>query len=210
MTFTIEAILKLGVILVIFLLSFWLAKIAQAQDFESANSALRYLHQVATHPRCTNCHGTINNENQHIPTVGDSRHPHAMNIQSRFALLGAKCTSCHQQQNLLPPLPPGAAEDSMPGFLWHMPAASMIINPGVTPAQLCEQWLDRAHNGVEINRGGRNDMATFKREFQHHADADPLVHWAFKPGDGRTPAPGSKEKFSAAMRVWLAANAPCE
>ena len=66
-----------------------------------------------------------------------------------------------------------------------------------------------ATNGIEVKRGGRQDMALFTKEFAHHAEADPLIHWAFAPGPGRKPAPGTKEMFISAMKTWLSGGAPC-
>lgn len=189
-----------------------------------AQNALAYLHQVATHPRCANCHGVVEN-GVHHPTVGDERVAHPMNISSANNLrltvkdgefvqlphpLAVNCRTCHQNQNGDEPgMPPGAANDLMKGFVWHMPPVTMAIERDVTRQQLCATWLDPAKNSFLAYRGGRDDMQTFKKEFEHHVHDDPLVRWAWNPGLGRTPAPGSHSDFVKAMQIWIEAGAPC-
>lgn len=191
----------------------------------SAQNAFAYLHQVATHPRCANCHGVVDHRGHH-PTVGDDRVAHPMSITSRnnIALrptehgfvqernaVGMSCRDCHRDSNGREGgMPPGAANDEMPGFVWHMPPAGMVTD-GLSPAELCYLWLDPARNSSHLaQRGGRDDLETFRAEFlDHHAKIDPLVQWAWNPGPDRTPAPGSHEDFVEAMKVWIAAGAPC-
>ena len=43
---------------------------------------------------------------------------------------------------------------------------------------------------------------------QHMAE-DALVGWAWAPGAGRTPAPGSQAEFGALVRAWAAAGGYC-
>ena len=63
---------------------------------------------------------------------------------------------------------------------------------------ICEQIKDRARNG------GR-DMAAL---VQHMAE-DALVGWAWAPGVGRAPAPGSQAEFGALVRAWADAGGYC-
>jgi isoquinoline 1-oxidoreductase beta subunit len=179
---------------------------AQRRSFRDGRDAFGYLFQVATSPRCANCHGAIAMKSGiHYPTVGDDRRPHAMAIDARFPSLGGDCTSCHQKKNQdMPRYPPGAFSEATPDFLWHMPPPSMVLATVTTPRQLCEQWTDPARNAlVPGKKGGINDLATFRREFMIHAQNDPLVEWSFKPGLGRTPAPGSKAELVEAMDLWI-------
>ncbi|ELA8350196.1 hypothetical protein Q2Y29_002954 [Vibrio alginolyticus] len=197
-------------------------------DEYSANpnpeTAFAYLHQVATHPRCANCHG-VEEEGLHRPTVGDNRELHPMNISflnnlhlrvenGEFIQSSAghavNCRGCHQDTNGEEPgMPPGAANDLMPGFVWHMPPVRMKIERDMSAVELCELWLDPASNSNLVYRGGRNDMKTFKKEFEHHVKDDPLVRWAWNPGAERSPAPGSHSEFVKAMSIWIDAGAPC-
>jgi len=57
---------------------------------------------------------------------------------------------------------------------------------------------DRARNG------GR-DMAALVR----HMAEDSLVGWAWSPGAGRAPAPGTQAEFGALVRAWAAAGGDC-
>lgn len=190
----------------------------------NADTAFMYLFQVATHPRCANCHGVVD-QGIHHPTVGDARIPHPMNITSANNLslsiqdgqfvqlpnaLPVNCRTCHQNENGDEVgMPPGAANDLMKGFVWHMPPAFMAINYDMTPEQLCNNWLDPTKNSFLAHRGGRHDMKTFKKEFEHHVEDDPLVRWAWSPGIDRTPAPGTHADFVDAMKIWITAGAPC-
>jgi hypothetical protein len=124
------------------------------------------------------------------------------------------CQSCHQKFNIdAYGTPPGAADDvAMPGFLWHMPPKPMMLPANLTARDLCEQWLDPARNSSPLvpDRGSRSDLAKLRAEFlDHHAAIDPLIKWAWNPGKGRSPAPGSHADFLRAMDVWITAGAPC-
>jgi hypothetical protein len=43
----------------------------------------------------------------------------------------------------------------------------------------------------------------------HHLAEDSLVGWAWSPGAGRDPAPGSQPQFGELMKAWEAAGADC-
>ena len=191
----------------------------------TAGNALDYMHQVATHPRCANCHGKLVG-GAHRPTVGDEQRPHPMNISSANNLRlmaddhgfreapgsaqAVNCRGCHQDDNgLAIGSPPGAANTLMPGFVWHMPPQTMIIADDLSAARLCEQWLDPARNSFLAVRGSREDLKTFEKEFMHHVRDDPLIRWSWEPGAGRSPAPGSHADFVRAMQIWIDAGVPC-
>lgn len=190
----------------------------------TAENAFAYIHQVAVHPRCANCHGEVTN-GIHRPTVGEFREPHPMNITAlNNVILTTKdhhfeqvpnaamtCRSCHQDDNHTEPgMPPGAANDKMPGFIWHMPPATMAIPQDMTAQQLCEQWLDPARNSHLVFRGSRDDLKTFRAEFlDHHAKVDPLILWSWQPGPAREAAPGTNAEFIRALDIWITAKAPC-
>ena len=188
-----------------------------ATQFTDAKSAFNYIFRVATSPRCANCHGTQIN-NRHFPTIGDKMAPHPMNIDSRFPELGGNCTTCHQKVNQLEPrLPPGAANNLMKDFLWQMPPASMILSDIKTPKQLCILWTNPTKNArIPGDRGSLESAQMrqkFKEKFDEHVDHDPLIHWAFQPGLGRTPSEGNKETLIAAMQLftsWIVAGNNCE
>lgn len=191
----------------------------------SPETAFTYLHQVTTHQRCVNCHGVVE-QGALRPMVGDDSHIHPMNISNvhnlRLKAEGKKfveipsstqpmnCRGCHRDSNGdMAGMPPGAANDLMPGFVWHMPPPTMLLSKDMTPQQLCEDWLNPAKNSFLAIRGGRDDMATFEREFVHHVRDDPLIRWAWAPGPGRQPAPGNHEDFVKAMQLWIKHGAKC-
>ena len=146
---------------------------------------------VLRHPRCMNCHSQGD-----YPRQGDDGHPHTMNVKRGpvgFGVTAEKCSTCHQDHNLDGAhLPPGA-----PG--WHLPPPSMpMIWQGLTNAQLCESIKD-----PKQNRGRNLDQLV------EHLTEDKLVMWGWNPGEGRTPVPMPHDEFSAKVKQWQAAGAPC-
>ena len=188
----------------------------------NADTAFQYIHQVAIHPRCQNCHGEVDKNGSFYPTVGEQRRPHPMNINvvlfkdaetfKQVPGVALNCSSCHQHQNGdKKGMPPGNITAEMPGFVWHMPQKNMVISNGITAQQLCNKWLDPTHNSSHLaQRGGKDDLVTFKKEFhQHHVTLDPLVAWSWSPGPGREKAPGQHQDFIRAVGLWIDAGAPC-
>jgi hypothetical protein len=146
---------------------------------------------VLRHPRCMNCHSQGD-----FPRQGDDGHPHTMNVRRGpvgFGVTAEKCSTCHQDHNLAGAhLPPGA-----PG--WRLPAPAMpMIWQGLTDAQLCESIKD-----PKQNRGRDLDQLV------EHLTEDKLVMWGWNPGEGRTAIPMPHDEFSAKVRQWRAAGAPC-
>jgi len=89
-------------------------------------------------------------------------------------------------------LPPGAPNWSLP------PASTPMIWQGLTDAQICESIKDRKQN-----RNRNLDQLV------EHLTEDKLVTWAWNPGEGRTPVPMQHDEFSARVKQWRAAGAPC-
>jgi hypothetical protein len=54
-------------------------------------------------------------------------------------------------------------------------------------------------------RNGGKDMVALLR----HVSEDSLVGWAWSPGAGRTPVPGTQAGFGALMRAWADSGAGC-
>ena len=156
---------------------------------ESASTlAFRDMVKVLNHPRCMNCHTTVN-----WPTQGDDQHRHTFNI-SRGAdgggPQGMRCTTCHQAKN----------QDSMgiPGAPnWHMAPLAMGWT-GLTPGALCRLLLDPAKNG------GRSGAKVID-----HLKADPLVLWAWTPGGKRKAPEMTHAAFLAAAEKWVKTGAAC-
>jgi hypothetical protein len=69
---------------------------------------------------------------------------------------------------------------------------------GKTVAEICAQLKDPARNG------GRK-----LEELIHHIGEDTLVGWAWTPGAGRSPAPGTQKQAGALVEAWVKAGAAC-
>jgi hypothetical protein len=146
------------------------------------------LGKVLTSPRCTNCHPATDRPRQgdnarlHQPPV--VRGPDGMGLESM------RCNSCHQSANFEPARVPGHPH-------WHLAPAVMAWE-GKTIGQICRQVSDPARNG------GR----TLAQLVEHIGD-DTLVGWAWQPGFGRTPAPGTQREAKALVETWIATGAAC-
>lgn len=151
-------------------------------------AAFRTVQAVLTHPRCMNCHTTVN-----WPRQGDAQVRHTFNVvrgPDGRGTAGMKCTTCHLATNQAAGNVPGAPD-------WHMAPLSMGWT-GLSPAQLCKALKDPARNG---GRTGARIIAHFK--------ADPLVLWAWTPGGKRSAPPVLHAKFVEAAETWLRLGAPC-
>lgn len=149
--------------------------------------------KVLQHPRCLNCHPA-----QRQPTQGDDLHPHMPPVQPGPENRGTDvlpCSSCHNKENT-PTF--GTVIKSIPGSdHWALAPASMAWQ-GLTLGEICEQLKDPARNG---NR----NLA----QIEKHMAEDHLVGWAWHPGDGRTPAPGTQVTFGELLAAWIKTGAHC-
>jgi hypothetical protein len=144
--------------------------------------------KVLQHPRCVNCHPASDS-----PRQTDQRQPHQPLVVRGADGHGAPtlpCNTCHGPANFDPAHVPGHPE-------WHLAPLAMAWE-GRSLGQICEQIKDRARNGDR-------DMAALL----HHLGEDTLVGWAWTPGVGRTPAPGTQARFGEIMRAWADAGAAC-
>lgn len=144
--------------------------------------------KVITHPRCVNCHPATNR-----PLQGDDMHPHEPPVvrgPDGFGAIGMRCTTCHGQANFDPGGVPGNPR-------WHLAPIEMAW-VGKSVSDICAQIKDTERNG-----GMSMD------ELVHHMAEDELVGWGWKPGKGRTPAPGTQEEFGALIKAWADAGAAC-
>ncbi len=69
---------------------------------------------------------------------------------------------------------------------------------GKSLSEICTQIKDPARNGG-------HSLA----EIHEHMAKDPLVAWAWQPGHGRVPAPGTQEEFGELIEAWIATGAHC-
>jgi hypothetical protein len=146
---------------------------------------------VLRHSRCMNCHSRGD-----FPRQGDDSHPHTMNVRrgpEGHGVTAEKCSTCHQDHNLAGAhMPPGAPN-------WGLPPANMpMIWAGLSDARICQSIKDPKQNK------NRN-----LDQLVEHLTEDKLVMWGWNPGEGRTPVPMPHEEFSAKVKQWQAAGAPC-
>jgi hypothetical protein len=64
--------------------------------------------------------------------------------------------------------------------------------------EICLQIKDESRNG------GRN-----LEQIHTHLATDRTVGWAWHPGAGRMPAPGTQEQFGELIKAWIATGAHC-
>ncbi len=169
--------------------------LASPESFSSiadtdARSAAMFteLGKVLTHPRCVNCHPAGNR-----PRQGDQSQLHQPPVERGADGHGTepmRCSICHQKANFEPGRVPGHPE-------WHIAPREMAWE-GKTLPEICAQIKDSARNG------GRKP-----EDLIHHIGEDTLVGWAWAPGYGRTPAPGTQKAAGALVEAWLKSGAIC-
>jgi hypothetical protein len=144
--------------------------------------------KVLQSPRCVNCHPAGDRPRQtdtrrlHIPLV--------VRGTDGFGAPGMRCNTCHHDNNF--------DQAGIPGNdHWHLAPVSMTWE-GRSLGQICDQLKDPARNG---NR----DIAAIVE----HVVTDTLVMWAWSPGRGRTPAPGTNAQFGDLLRAWAETGAEC-
>lgn len=144
--------------------------------------------KVFRSPRCLNCHPAGSR-----PTQGDDMHPHVMNVvrgPKDHGAVALQCMACHGTSNNPDSGVPGAPK-------WGLAPKSMAW-VGLNDRQLCESLKDRKKNG----------NMSLERLIEHNGK-DELVGWAWKPGPGRVPAPGTQEEFGKLIAEWVATGAHC-
>jgi hypothetical protein len=162
---------------------------ASIGDTEKRSAAIfTELGKVLTHPRCTNCHPAGDRPHQgdnarlHQPPVTRGADGHGLETM--------RCNSCHQKANFEPGRMPGHPD-------WHLAPREMAWE-GKTIGEICEQIRDPARNG------GRK-----VEDLIDHIGRDTLVGWAWHPGFGRSPAPGTQEQAGALVEAWVKTGAAC-
>ncbi len=89
-------------------------------------------------------------------------------------------------------MPPGVRN-------WHMPPAQMkMVFEGKSAGELCRQLKDPKQNG---GHSGEDAI--------EHLESDPLVHWGWSPGDGRSTPALSHADFVRQMQEWVRNGAAC-
>ena len=159
------------------------------------------IYEVASHPRCANCHvGASDRPMWSGPSYGVAR-PHGMNIRAGDSRMGVEyvsCQTCHttkdedwENANAMPHAAPRVA------MFWQLAPieADWFDRSSV---EICQQLRD-----PELN-GGRDMMA-----LAEHLDHDLILHWAWNPGGGREPAPYSLQEHVDDILIWGVAGMPC-
>jgi hypothetical protein len=170
-------------------------KLASPQSFDSiADPAERSaalfveLGKVLTSPRCLNCHPVGDRPRQ--GEQGRLHQPPVTRGADGHGLAALRCPVCHGKANFDPGRVPGHPE-------WHLAPREMAWE-GRTLAEICEQIKDPARNG---NRS--------LQDLIHHIGTDTLVGWAWAPGYGRRPAPGTQKEAGALTEAWVQTGAFC-
>jgi hypothetical protein len=170
-------------------------QLASVESFSSiadpaARSAAIFteLGNVLTHPRCLNCHPAGDRPRQ--GDLGRLHQPPVVRGADGFGLPAMRCPICHLQANFDPAGVPGNP-------IWHLAPREMAWE-GKTLGEICSQIKDPARNG---NRA----LAALIE----HIGEDHLVGWAWAPGYGRQPAPGTQKEAGALVEAWINTGAAC-
>jgi len=151
--------------------------------------------KVLTGPRCMNCHPSGDE-----PLQGEGRHVHrpvALRGGSNDGVPGLPCASCHSDHNVTL-LTAEAGYRSIPGHpRWGLAPIEMAWE-GKSVGEICRQLKDPVRNG------GR-DLALLHQ----HIARDDLVGWAWHPGAGRQPAPGTQKQLGDLVGAWIESGAEC-
>lgn len=159
------------------------------------------IYEVASHPRCANCHtGASDRPMWSGPSYGKTR-PHGMNIRAGESRIGAEhllCSTCHTTKdedwdnaNAMPHAAPRVAME------WQLAPVEADWF-GRSSIETCEQLRDPERNGDR-------DMLALAE----HLDHDLILHWAWEPGGGREPAPYSLQEHVNDILIWGTAGFPC-
>jgi hypothetical protein len=148
--------------------------------------------KLLTNPRCMNCHPASDrllqgaDHHEHMPPVWRGEDGH----------LATNCSGCHTEHNVT--LHEAATYQSIPGHpRWGAAPLSMAWE-GKSLGEICQQLKD-------TDRNGGRDLAML----QEHVAKDNLVAWAWNPGKGREPAPGSQEAAGMLFQAWIDSGAEC-
>jgi hypothetical protein len=162
---------------------------AEIGDTATRSAALfTELGKVLTHPRCANCHPA--GDRPHQGELGRLHQPPVERGADGFGLPAMRCPICHQQANFEPGRVPGDP-------IWHLAPREMAWE-GKTLGEICAQIKDPARNGDRSLEA-----------LAEHIGSDHLVGWAWAPGYGRRPAPGTQKQAGALVEAWVKTGAVC-
>jgi hypothetical protein len=144
--------------------------------------------KVLTSARCVNCHPAGDR-----PLQGETHRLHQPPVtrgDDGFGTVSMRCATCHQGSNFDAAGVPGNPH-------WHLAPREMAWQ-GKTLGEICAQIKDPARNG------GRS-----LQQILTHMATDTLVGWAWAPGFGRKPAPGTQQELGALLDAWIETGAAC-
>ncbi|MGI9400458.1 MAG: hypothetical protein ACR2O0_04315 [Rhizobiaceae bacterium] len=164
---------------------------------EAGLDAWSRVYEVASHPRCANCHtGESGIPMWSGPSYGKTR-PHGMNISAGESRIGAEfvaCGTCHIKSDRGNTVAHAAP---MVNMEWQLAPAEADWF-GKSSNEICQQLRDPKRNGDRT-----------WQELAEHLDHDLILHWAWAPGGGREPAPYSLIEHINDVMAWGAAGMPC-
>jgi hypothetical protein len=146
--------------------------------------------KVLTSPRCVNCHPAGDRPLQGEVRARRLHQPPVERGVDGFGSTTMRCATCHQDANYDAAGMPGHAH-------WHLAPREMAWQDK-TLAEICTQIKDPARNG------GRSP-----EKLLEHMATDSLVGWAWAPGFGRAPAPGTQKELGALIDAWVKTGAAC-
>jgi hypothetical protein len=144
--------------------------------------------KVLISPRCMNCHPAGDR-----PLQGETHRLHQPPVArgpDGFGTASMRCATCHQSTNFDAAGVPGHPH-------WHLAPREMAWQDK-TLGEICAQIKDPARNGGRTLQQILTHMAT-----------DTLVGWAWAPGFGRQPAPGTQQELGALIAAWMKTGAAC-
>ncbi len=170
-------------------------------ELEGGFQAWSRIYAVLSHSRCANCHTNADNIPMWTdPAFGGTR-VHGMNIHAGESRTGAeslRCTTCHvtsERPNTVPHAPPHT------NVAWRLAPAEFAWF-GKDSRSACGQLRDPQRNGGRDGAGLVDHIASALSD-------GGFIAWAFDPGAGREPAPGTLRSHLEDMEAWVGAGMPC-
>jgi len=166
---------------------------------EDGLKAWARVYEVASHPRCANCHvGESPYPMWSGPSYGKTRR-HGMNISAGASRIGAEtllCSTCHTTSNT-----------DVGNTVAH---AAPRVSTAWLLAPVEADWFDQSSRTIceQLKDPERNGGRTVE-ELANHLGHDVILHWAWKPGGTREPAPYSLQEHINDLLAWGAADTPC-
>ena len=149
--------------------------------------------KVIMNPRCVNCHPATDH-----PLQGNDQHIHMPPVprgESGDGIGGNTCGACHMERNVT--LHEAASYQSVPGNpRWGLAPIEMAWQ-GKSMTEICTQIKDPARSGRDLT------------QLQEHFAKNDLVAWAWNPGLGRDPVPGTQERLGELIKAWIDTGAEC-